>query len=323
MSSPTSEHSSLDRSLHESSSRANLLRSHAEAMELHTVGIAEDPVARPLLGHPPGSPLSFLPDEDFQTRTIRPVFVNEAPSIASVEVTTPSIVASLHLRYNHESNEFFDEEMPVEMEGLIPNFVYTSRIKAINKRLSQFSTLKDFMSPARTTIFICFIIFSILFVLLASQFSAILLWCVSFAGLGIMFGALMYTYYKPGYERFIEAELESFTLQDDSIQLIWSSLRNHEQPMFTCDWSKKASEVPWRIIVTYINKQGAEAQFLPAYAPSMGGQSGLLLASRESIWLNAPPNPSATHSVTIPLNLDGNNRSITQVSRPPSYKSFL
>ncbi|KAI8831644.1 hypothetical protein BJ741DRAFT_616515 [Chytriomyces cf. hyalinus JEL632] len=206
----------------------------------------------------------------FQTRTIRPAVVNEYAddedeiSRTSVAATT---VAVLNLRYNDPDGHYLDQEMPFELEGLIPTHVYTDRITRINKRLGQFSTLRDYMPVLRTSIFFVFIVFSLLFVLLASQFSAVLLWCVSFLGLGSMFCALLYTYYKPHYERFIESEMAAFCAQDEHIQLLWKSARNYHQPMFTCDWSKRAAQVPWRILITHVNKHGADGHFLPAYSP--------------------------------------------------------
>ncbi|KAJ3404334.1 hypothetical protein HDU80_002975 [Chytriomyces hyalinus] len=241
----------------------------------------------------------------FQTRTIRPAVVNEYAddedeiSRTSVAATT---VAVLNLRYNDPDGHFLDQEMPFELEGLIPTHVYTDRITRINKRLGQFSTLRDYMPVLRTSIFFVFIVFSLLFVLLASQFSAVLLWCVSFLGLGSMFCALLYTYYKPHYERFIESEMAAFCAQDEHIQLLWKSARNYHQPMFTCDWSKRAAQVPWRILITHVNKHGADGHFLPAYSPGGAVNDGaaaegshnstlpFLVARVQGTLLNPDPN---------------------------------
>ncbi|KAJ3028464.1 UNVERIFIED_CONTAM: hypothetical protein HDU68_001611 [Siphonaria sp. JEL0065] len=196
-------------------------------MELNAIGINEDPVARVVDDHP-DSPWSIIPDDDFQTRTIRPMFVNETVSITSIGITIPTIVASLSLRYNPENGQFFDEEMLEEMEGLVR--------------------------------------------LLMAEIAEL-------------------------HERFVEETLDSFTLQDEPIQLIWSSLRNHEQPIFTCDWSKQASQVPWRIIVTHINKRGVHAQFLPAYAPAVGG--GGFLKAGLAFRRDNPPTPTNTQPISV------------------------
>ncbi|KAJ3237101.1 hypothetical protein HDU81_009981 [Chytriomyces hyalinus] len=278
-------------------SRATHFVTLEEAVEMHFVGVVQDGETaterdddrdRDRDGSRSRHPLDREDEEirssveaaveraSFQTRTIRPAVVNEyaededeiSLERTSVAATT---VAVLNLRYNDPDGHYLDQEMPFELEGLIPTHVYTDRITRINKRLGQFSTLRDYMPVLRTSIFFVFIVFSLLFVLLASQFSAVLLWCVSFLGLGSMFCALLYTYYKPHYERLIESEMASFSAQDEHIQLLWKSARNYHQPMFTCDWSKRAAQVPWRILITHVNKHGADGHFLPAYSPGGGG----------------------------------------------------
>ncbi|KAJ3232904.1 hypothetical protein HDU78_006812, partial [Chytriomyces hyalinus] len=84
------------------------------------------------------------------------------------------------------------------------------------------------------------------------------------------------------YERFIESEMASFCAQDEHIQLLWKSARNYHQPMFTCDWSKRAAQVPWRILITHVNKHGADGHFLPAYSPGGAVNDGAAEGSHNS-----------------------------------------
>ncbi|KAJ3293181.1 hypothetical protein HDU79_000625 [Rhizoclosmatium sp. JEL0117] len=266
-------------------------------------------------------------DDDFQTRTIRPVFVREEEDEdetgSQFDVSSrlfPTLVASLPLRYA-KKGEFFDEEMCADLEGLLPAFVYAARIKALNQRLSKYATLLDYSPATRTTIFISFIVFSIVFVLLASKItgSAVVLWCASFIGLGGMFSALLLTYRKPSSERYLEAQLESFSHQDEHIQLIWSSVRNHHQPMFTCDWSRRAAQVPWKIIVTHVNKHGAESQFLPAYTPDFVELQGRVpLEVSISVPMDDLPTVERREEVS-----GLSPQAATVMSRPPSYRSYV
>ncbi|KAJ3069345.1 hypothetical protein HDU98_007608 [Podochytrium sp. JEL0797] len=180
-----------------------------------------------------------------------------------------TVVASLELRYGEIRQRFFDEQMPIEMEGLIPSQLFTARMQGINQHLARCTTLRDYTSILRTCIFFCFVGFCVLFVVLAARFSAIMLWCVSFLGLSCMFVSLLLTYRYPRYERYVQSKLADFSSQDESIQLIWTSSRNHEQPLFAFNWSRSGAEIPWKIVVSLVNKQGAESHFLPAYSGSL------------------------------------------------------
>ncbi|KAJ3131836.1 hypothetical protein HK100_005962 [Physocladia obscura] len=170
---------------------------------------------------------------NFQTRTIRPIAVNELESIASSfdSLVLPAVVATMDLRYSDPECIYFDEEMPLEMEGLI--------------------------------------------------------------------------------ELFLESQLEEFTLQDEHIQLTWKSVRSRHPPMFSFDWSWKATQVPWKIIVTHFNKRDTDSHFLPVYTP---GYSPIVSVLGEENVEERRENENSNS-----MELSAVERRLE--SRPPSYKS--
>ncbi|KAJ3204640.1 hypothetical protein HDU82_005702 [Entophlyctis luteolus] len=190
----------------------------------------------------------------------------ETASILSRISEIYHVVASLNLRYAEKDLIYFDEQMPPDMEGLIPVVVYSQRISSLNKRLQQAATIRDYMPIVRLFILLAFLVFSFVFVATSSAMPMVFVWTASFGALVLVFLLLSMTYYKPSFERWIEQALAEFSSQDENIQLVWSSVRATKmRPFFPMHFSARGWEVPWRITVTHINKTG-DGAFLPAYA---------------------------------------------------------
>ncbi|KAJ3108172.1 hypothetical protein HDU97_002084 [Phlyctochytrium planicorne] len=74
-------------------------------------------------------------------------------------------LAEVEIRYDH-GKEFFSDAIPFELEGILPNIVYTTRIRNLNAGLARFRTLKDYRPVVRTVstafggIAVVFIIFA-------------------------------------------------------------------------------------------------------------------------------------------------------------------
>ncbi|KAI8850986.1 hypothetical protein BC829DRAFT_388214 [Chytridium lagenaria] len=66
-------------------------------------------------------------------------------------------IAELHIRYDSPS-EYFSITPPPELEGLLSNTLFATRISTVNARLAEFKTLKDFTAANRTIASLCCLI---------------------------------------------------------------------------------------------------------------------------------------------------------------------
>ncbi|KAI9325405.1 hypothetical protein BDR26DRAFT_1014101 [Obelidium mucronatum] len=215
-----------------------------------------------------------------------------------------SISISLNLRYSASDGKFFDDVFPLELQGIIPSETFTSRIDGINKGLlKQGRRLEDYGPPTRASILTVYIIFCIVIILLSFkiQFSAMALWASMFFGLVGTGFVMVSTYYFKGGVRFIETELTRFNFLDTPIHLHWHSTREGHENVYSMDFSRKAAQVPWTIVITHRLNNGGDAI-------GVGGESEFL-----------PAYCNDHHAVDIPL--PRSRRGSVHSERAPSYKS--
>ncbi|KAJ3210800.1 hypothetical protein HDU67_005011 [Dinochytrium kinnereticum] len=58
-------------------------------------------------------------------------------------------IAEIAIRYDR-GKEFFSDAIPLELEGILPNIVYTNRMRILNESLASFRSLKDYRPMIRT-----------------------------------------------------------------------------------------------------------------------------------------------------------------------------
>ncbi|KAI8848057.1 hypothetical protein BC829DRAFT_444131 [Chytridium lagenaria] len=98
----------------------------------------------PIVTEPSLAPIIPIPSDlprdasraDLETRTLISRFLRRQP----VRLRR---IAEIALRYDH-GKEFFPDAIPYELEGILPNITYTTRIRTLNHVLSHFRTLSDY-----------------------------------------------------------------------------------------------------------------------------------------------------------------------------------
>ncbi|ORY43630.1 hypothetical protein BCR33DRAFT_717312 [Rhizoclosmatium globosum] len=168
--------------------------------------------------------------------------------------------------------------MPAALDGLIPRYTYTQRIRGLNEALARTRYIGEYASNIRGGFLVVYIV-SALFVSVFGKLRTVELWAVLVSELVVFAAGVWWSYrWKPKYVVFVEQEMERFTAFDVGVGVTWESVRIGNGFMYSLSGSEAVVHVPWKIVVKRkmadgVGEDGVEAEgageFLPAYSLSL------------------------------------------------------
>ncbi|KAJ3059549.1 hypothetical protein HDU98_004459 [Podochytrium sp. JEL0797] len=157
-------------------------------------------------------------------------------------------IVVLHLRYDAPGGQFFSEEMPVRLTGVMVPQVFSARIHEINDHLATYPSyaLADY-SPNFNILYFLLCLFSCATYFVNSD----PLWIAIFI---LCFPAVVFQYVmqkrKHAVNRFMEERMLEFSRLDKDQQITWSCFQFVRLKLVSVDWRKETVRVSWCISIT-------------------------------------------------------------------------
>ncbi|KAI9343523.1 hypothetical protein BDR26DRAFT_858256, partial [Obelidium mucronatum] len=239
-----------------SGTQSNLANDPAAAAAIDVEDVEEFEMPQERLSASLAGDHSLRPNEPAQE------FISSNDPEIPPEIPSERTIVALSLNYNCANGKFLEETFPVQLQDLIPNYIYCDRIVRLNRAIRGVTNLRDTSPHIRTVLLGIFIVSATILLQLNLSTASVEIW---FGLILFLLVSITWTYFRSfAYDRAVDFHLMSFNELDSSTQLIWSQ-KNQRPPMISfTDWGKRI-ELSRDILIEFVKKASAPTESLPVY----------------------------------------------------------